>query len=86
MVTLSTPEQLPRPQWQMEGYTNLQFGTICLALSLHAHKGLLLVSILALLNTRFLEYEHAYIGTNQMTLNAGTILVMPLADPISYQP
>ncbi|GJZ87937.1 putative zinc finger, CCHC-type containing protein [Tanacetum coccineum] len=51
-------------------------------------KGLPAYSRIALLDTRFVEYQHACIGTIQTTLNAGTIFVifylnfnMPLNDP-----
>ncbi|GJZ43206.1 hypothetical protein Tco_0590461 [Tanacetum coccineum] len=51
-------------------------------------KGLPAYSRIALLDTRFVEYQHACIGAIQTTLNAGTIFVtfyqnfnMPLNDP-----
>ena len=59
-----------------------------LALTFHGRKGLLLAFRISLLNSKFLEYQNAVIGTVQTTLNAGTIFValfpnfnMSLKDP-----
>lgn len=59
-----------------------------LSLTFHGRKGIPVVSRIALLDTRFLEYQHACICTIQTTLNAGTIFItlfpnynMPLKDP-----
>ncbi|KAK4384200.1 polyprotein [Sesamum angolense] len=46
-----------------------------LVLSYHGRKGLPVTARIALLDTRFLEYEHAVIGTVLTTLNAGSIVV-----------
>ncbi|KAK4381889.1 polyprotein [Sesamum angolense] len=46
-----------------------------LVLSYHGRKGLPVTASIALLDTRFLEYEHAVIGTVLTTLNAGSIVV-----------
>ena len=82
---------LPREfiiSWQKQGYTHLHFGAVRLALTFHGRKGLLVVSRISLLDSRFLEYQNAVIGTVQTTLNAGTIFVtlfpnfnMSLKDP-----
>ena len=46
-----------------------------MALTFHGRKHLLVVSRISLLDSRFLEYQNAVIGTVQTTLNAGTIFV-----------
>ncbi|GJR09665.1 zinc finger, CCHC-type, viral movement protein [Tanacetum coccineum] len=87
LVSLSLPSDLPR-HCLAQGYTHIHFGAIRLALTFHGRKGLPAYSRIALLDTRFVEYQHACIGTIQTTLNAGTIFVtfypnfnMPLNDP-----
>ncbi|KAL8257383.1 hypothetical protein R6Q59_029424, partial [Mikania micrantha] len=73
---------------QAEGYPHIHFGAIRLALTFHGRKGLIAFSRIALVDTRFVEYQHACIGTIQTTLNAGRISItfypnfnMPLNDP-----
>nr|GEZ91791.1 putative zinc finger, CCHC-type [Tanacetum cinerariifolium] len=87
LVSLSLASDLPR-HCLAKGYTQIHFGAIRLALTFHGKKGLPAYYRIALLDTRFLEYQHAYIGTIQTTLNAGIIFVtfypnfnMPLNDP-----
>ncbi|GJX60433.1 putative reverse transcriptase domain, viral movement protein [Tanacetum coccineum] len=87
LVSLSLPSDLPR-HCLAQGYTHIHFGAIRLALTFHGRKGLPAYSRIALLDTRFVEYQHACIGTIQTTLNAGTIFVtfypnfnIPLNDP-----
>ena len=46
-----------------------------LALTFYGRKGLLVASRISLLDSRFLEYQNAVIGTVQTTLNKGTIFV-----------
>ena len=46
-----------------------------MALTFHGRKGLPVVSRIALLDSRFLEYQNAVIGIVQTTLNAGTVFV-----------
>ncbi|ESQ51082.1 hypothetical protein EUTSA_v10023191mg, partial [Eutrema salsugineum] len=65
---------------------------IRLALTLHGRKGLSVVARVALLDTRYREYQHACITTIQTTLNAGTIFVtlypnfnISLEDPQIFQ-
>ncbi|KAL0444948.1 UNVERIFIED_CONTAM: polyprotein [Sesamum latifolium] len=48
---------------------------IRLVLSYHGRKGLPVTAKIALLDTQFLEYEHAVIGTVLTTLNAGSIVI-----------
>ena len=86
-ITLSFPREFVSP-WQKQGYTHLYFGAVRLALTFHGRKGLPTVSRMALLDSIFLEYQHAVIGTVQTTLNAGTVFVtlfpnfnIPLKDP-----
>ncbi|OWM74409.1 hypothetical protein CDL15_Pgr013313 [Punica granatum] len=66
----------------------MHFDAIRLALSYLDRKGLPIVARKVLLDTRFLEYQHACIGTIETTLNAETIFViifpnfnMALLDP-----
>ena len=86
-ITLALPREFVIP-WQKQGYTHLHFGAIRLALTFHERKGLHVASRILLLDSRFLEYQNAVIGTVQTTLNAGTVFVtlfpnfnMPLKDP-----
>ena len=74
--------------WQKQGYTYLHFGAVRLALTFHGRKGLSIASRISLLDSRFLEYQNAVIGTIQTTLIAETIFVtlfpnfnMSLRDP-----
>ncbi|KAL0295484.1 UNVERIFIED_CONTAM: polyprotein [Sesamum radiatum] len=69
-VTLSIPPDYISG-WKAEGYTHLHLGAVRLVLSYHGRKGLPVTARIALLDTRFLEYEHAVIGTVLTTLNAG---------------
>jgi hypothetical protein len=86
-VTLAIPSEFPG-QWISQGYTHIHFGAIRLALSYHGRKGLPVAARLALLDTRYLEYQHACIGSLETTLNCGTVVVtfypnfnMALDDP-----
>ncbi|KAK4383739.1 polyprotein [Sesamum angolense] len=73
-VTLSIPPDYISG-WKAEGYTHLHLGAVKLVLSYRGRKGLPVTARIALLDTRFLEYEHAVIGTVLTTLNAGSIVV-----------
>ncbi|KAK4382258.1 polyprotein [Sesamum angolense] len=73
-VTLSIPPDYISG-WKEDGYTHLHLGAVRLVLSYHGRKGLPVTARIALLDTRFLEYEHAVIGTVLTTLNAGSIVV-----------
>lgn len=57
------------------GYTHIHFGALRLVLSYHGKKGLPVTARIALLDTRFLAYQHASIRTIETTLNAGTVFV-----------
>ena len=61
--------------WKREGYTHLHLGRVRLILTLHGRKGLPITARLALLDTRFKEYQHAIIGTILTTLHAGSVLL-----------
>ena len=73
-VTLEIPQE-SITQWIREGYSHVHFGAIRLALSYHGRKGLPVSVRIALLDTRFVQYQHACIGTAQTTLNAGTVIM-----------
>ncbi|GAY66324.1 hypothetical protein CUMW_247810 [Citrus unshiu] len=73
-VTLEIPADL-LTQWKREGYTHLHVGGVRLILTLHGRKGLPITARLALLDTRFKEYQHAVIGTILTTLHAGSVLL-----------
>lgn len=86
-VTLHLPPEFPT-KWRQEGYTHIHFGAIRISLTLHAKKGLPMVSRIALLDPRFPQYQYAVIGTVQTTLNASVVFItlfpnftMSLADP-----
>ncbi|KAH9649418.1 hypothetical protein KPL70_025982 [Citrus sinensis] len=73
-VTLEIPTDFIA-QWQREGYTHLHLGGVCLILTLHGRKGLPVTARLALLDTRFKEYQHVVIGYLLTTLHAGSALI-----------
>ena len=50
-------------------------GGVRLILTLHGRKGLPVTARIALLDTRFKEYQHAVIGTVLTTLHAGSALL-----------
>ena len=58
-----------------ERYTHLHLGGVRLILTLHGRKCLPVTARLALLDTRFKEYQHAVIGTILTTLHAGSVLL-----------
>ncbi|GJZ43210.1 hypothetical protein Tco_0590465 [Tanacetum coccineum] len=63
LVSLSLLSDLPH-HCLAQGYTHIHFGTIRLALTFHGRKGLPAYSQIALLDTRFVEYQHAYVDSN----------------------
>ena len=73
-ITLALPREFVIP-WQKQGYTYLHFGAVRLALTFHDRKRLPVASRISFLDSKFLEYQNAVIGTVQTTLNAGTIFV-----------
>ncbi|KAH9705005.1 hypothetical protein KPL70_011698 [Citrus sinensis] len=73
-VTLEIPSELLF-NWKREGYTHLHLGGIRVILTLHGRKGLLVTARLAMLDTRFKQYQDAVIGTVLTTLHAGSVLL-----------
>ncbi|KAH9769531.1 hypothetical protein KPL71_012037 [Citrus sinensis] len=69
-VTVDIPTDLVT-NWKREGYTHLHLGGVRLILALHGRKGLPVTARIALLDTRFKQYQHAVIGTVLTTLHAG---------------
>ncbi|KAH9698127.1 hypothetical protein KPL71_023895 [Citrus sinensis] len=74
--------------WKRERYTHLHLGGVRLILTLHGRKGLPVTARIALLDTRFKEYQHAVIGTVLTTHHAGSVLltfhpnfILSLEDP-----
>ena len=61
-VTLEIPPELIS-NWKREGYTHLHIGGVRLILTLHGRKGLPVITRLAMLDTRFIHYQDAVIGT-----------------------
>ncbi|KAH9668982.1 hypothetical protein KPL70_021604 [Citrus sinensis] len=60
-VTLEIPSEL-LSNWKREGYTHLHLGGIRLILTLHGRKGLPVTARLAMLDTRFKQYQDAVIA------------------------
>ncbi|KAH9698068.1 hypothetical protein KPL71_023866 [Citrus sinensis] len=73
-VTFEIPSDLIA-NWKREGYTHLHLGGIRLILTLHGRKGLPVTARIALLDTRFKQYQHAVIGTVLTTFHAGSVLL-----------
>ncbi|KAH9658763.1 hypothetical protein KPL70_023614 [Citrus sinensis] len=73
-VTLEIPSEL-LSNWKREGCTHLHLGGIRLILTLHGRKGLPVTARLAMLDTRFKQYQDAVIGTVLTTLHAGSVLL-----------
>ncbi|KAH9649324.1 hypothetical protein KPL70_025938 [Citrus sinensis] len=73
-VTLEIPSELIF-DWKREGYTHLHLGGIRLILTLHGRKGLPVTARIAMLDTRFKQYQDAVIGTVLTTLHAGSVLL-----------
>ncbi|KAH9716976.1 hypothetical protein KPL71_021655 [Citrus sinensis] len=73
-VTLEIPSELIS-NWKREGYTHLHLGGIRLILTLHGRKGLPVAARIAMLDTRFKQYQDVVIGTVLTTLHAGSVLL-----------
>jgi hypothetical protein len=58
--------------WKREVYTHLYFGAVRMILSYQGRKGLPVTARLALLDSRYLKYSQAMLGTCLTTLNAGS--------------
>lgn len=75
----------------MDGYTHLHFGAAKLALTFHKRKGLPVAAHLSLLDSRFINFQYAVVGTVQSTLNIGIVFVtlflnfnISLTDPHAF--
>ncbi|KAH9716890.1 hypothetical protein KPL71_021625 [Citrus sinensis] len=73
-VTLEIPPDLVA-NWKREGYTHIHLGGVRLILTLHGRKGLPVTTRIALLDTRFKQYQHDVIGTVLTTLHADSVLL-----------
>nr|KYP65284.1 polyprotein [Cajanus cajan] len=73
-VTIEIPKELIR-HWRTDGYTHLHYGAIRLMLTLHGRRGLPVSSRISLLDTSYLHYENAVIGTVLTTLHAGSVVL-----------
>ena len=60
---------------EREGYTHFHLGGVRLILTLHGRKGLPVTARIALLDTRFKQYQHAVVGTVLTTLHVGSVLL-----------
>ncbi|KAK8489539.1 hypothetical protein V6N12_013879 [Hibiscus sabdariffa] len=86
-VTLEIPSEFPKG-WIDAGYSHIHFGAVRLALNYHGSDGKAVVARIALLDTRYLTYQDACIGTVEETMNNGLVMVtlfpnftMALQDP-----
>ncbi|KAK8993220.1 hypothetical protein V6N11_033323 [Hibiscus sabdariffa] len=74
--------------WIEAGYSHIHFGAIRLSLNYHGVEGKPVVARITLLDTRYLKYQDACIGTVEATINNGLVMVtlfpnftMALEDP-----
>ncbi|KAH1130234.1 hypothetical protein J1N35_001612 [Gossypium stocksii] len=63
------------------GYSHIHSGTIPLTLNYHGAQGKPVVARVALLDSRYLEYQHAYIATIEVTLNSGLVMIQIVGVP-----
>jgi hypothetical protein len=61
--------------WKWEGYTHIHFGAVRIILSYQGRKCLPITARLALLDSRYLKYSQAMLGTCLTTLNAGSAVL-----------
>ena len=73
-VDLEIPQSLIN-HWKSEGYTALHFGAVRLILSLHGRKNQPVFCKIALLDSSYLHYENAVIGTVLTSLHAGSVVL-----------
>ncbi|KAG8492316.1 hypothetical protein CXB51_009828 [Gossypium anomalum] len=66
LVALEIPAEFPT-EWKRAGYTHIHFGAIRLALNYHGTAGKSVVARIALLDSRYLEYQNACIATVEAT-------------------
>ena len=62
-------------EWLKEGFTHLHFGAVIIVLVAHVRHRLPTAVKSALLNSTYLKYEHAVLGTVLTTLNTGSIVL-----------
>lgn len=72
-------------------FTHIHYEAVKIALTLHEGKGFTVVARLALLDSRYEQYNYACVVTVQTTLNIGTFFLtlflhfnLKLDDPIIY--
>lgn len=68
------PKDFPQ-QWIINGYSHIYSGIVRIALTNHERKGQSIKARLSFLDTRFMKYQHANLGTLDVTLDVGTVLV-----------
>ena len=73
-VTLEIPPELIS-NWKREDYTHLHIKGVRLIITLHGREGLPVIARLAILDTRFIHYQDAVIGTILTTLHAESVLL-----------
>jgi len=74
-VNIEINEQLIRG-WQQQGYTYLHYGAIRLELSLHGRRRLPVTTRVSLLDSSYIHYENAVIGTVITTLHARSVVLI----------
>ncbi|WVY95193.1 hypothetical protein V8G54_034281 [Vigna mungo] len=76
IVRLITSRRPPEKEFvQSYRFTHLHYGAIKLILSLHGRRGLPVSARVSLLDSSFLHYENAVIGTILTTLHAGSVVL-----------
>ncbi|KAK8990555.1 hypothetical protein V6N11_009247 [Hibiscus sabdariffa] len=78
-ITVEIPSEFPKG-WIEAGYSHIHFGAIRLALNYHGSDGKPVVARIALLDTRYLRYQDACIGTVEATMNNGLVMVTLFPD------
>ncbi|KAH1031652.1 hypothetical protein J1N35_043826 [Gossypium stocksii] len=86
-VTLEIPLEFPK-EWMQAGYSHIRFGVIRVVLNYHGAEGKPLIARIALLDSKYLKYQHTCIATIEATLNSSLVIVtlfpnfmMALIDP-----
>jgi len=70
--------EIPPPlitHWQQSGYTHLHYGAVRLILTLHGRRGLPVAARVTLLDSSYIQYSNAVIGTVLTTLHAGSVVL-----------
>lgn len=62
-------------QWLQDGYTHIHIGATKITRTFHGRHGQEVTGNLAILDTRYLTYNQAVIGTAQITMNAGAVFL-----------